>query len=126
MKLIYNNPFTQNMLWSDCYGRWHFYYYVCAWDESKRITQVGQCVCERSEWEILLRSKRSDLPKDFKLIKNAWRRFTSFDLETFTRAYSNHFTFLKVRVLSPIPKPFDFKKKILSVKDNPQLNYNLM
>ena len=114
------------MLWSDFCGRWHFYYYLCAWSESNTIQQVGPCVCERSEWEILLTSRRSDLPKDFKLIKNAWRRCSSFDLVTFTRAYSNHFTFLKVRVLSPITKPFDFKEGILSVKDNPKLSYSLM
>ena len=84
------------------------------WSEETKCDIIGHCVCERSEWEILERTRRSHLPKDYKLLKKAWRQFSSLNLELFVRAYSNHYRFSKIRVLSHITEPFDFKAEILS------------
>ena len=103
-------PSFQDMMWSDCFGRWHFYYYVCAYkaNEVESYTIHAPCICERREWEILKRTKRSNLPKDYYLMKNEWRKKSSLNRGMFDIAVSNHYTFMKVRVLSPIETQSDF------------------
>ena len=91
------------MIWSDCYGRWHFFYYVGAYEchVTKRL-QTLPCVCERREWEILKKPRREHLPKDIKLINISWRTVSSFEKDKLWYDRSNHYTFKQVRVLSPL------------------------
>ena len=65
-------------------------------------------MCERSEWELLLKTKRKDIPNDRKLINKLWKKYTYFDQEMFCDEYSNHHNFKKLCVLSPIQCPVDF------------------
>jgi len=90
-------------MWSDCYGRWHFYYYIGAYEchETKR-SQVLTCVCERREWETLKKTRGDHLPKGIKLIQHLWKKVSYFEKDCFWYYLSNHCTFKQVRVLSPL------------------------
>ena len=91
------------MIWSDCYGRWHFYFYIGAYEcHETKVTQHISCVCERREWEILKKTRRDNLPKDIKLINNLWKKVSYFEKYSFWYDLSNHYTFKQVRVLSPL------------------------
>jgi hypothetical protein len=75
--------------------------------------RIVSCVCERREWELLVKTRREDLPKDIKLLKHKWKRMMSFlNKPLFKDAYSNHLTFKKIRVLSPLVDPVDFSFSI--------------
>ncbi len=83
------------MIWSDCYGRWHFFFYIGAYEchESKRL-QYLTCVCERREWETLKKTRREHLPQDVKPRNNLWKKVSSLDKDRFWYDLSNHYTFI--------------------------------
>jgi hypothetical protein len=80
--------------------------------EANKIRNVSY-VCERREWELLVKTRREELPKDIKLLKHSWKRMMSFEHKPlFKDAYSNHLTFKKIRVLIPLANPVDFSFSI--------------
>jgi hypothetical protein len=76
--------------------------------------RIVSCVCERREWEFYFKMIREELPKDIKLLKHKWIRMSYFDkIYLFRDAYSNHLTFKKFRVLSPLAKSVNFSASIM-------------
>ena len=64
--------------------------------------RIVSCVCERRNWELLVKIRREELPKDIILLKHSWKVMMSFEHKPlFKDAYYNHLTFKKIRVLSP-------------------------
>jgi hypothetical protein len=85
---------------------------ACISQEAYEI-RIVSCVCERREWELLIKTRREELPKDIKLMKHNWKRMMSFEHKPlFKDSYSNHLTFKKIRVLSPLVNPVDFSFSI--------------
>ena len=68
----------QDMLWSNCEGRFHLYFYVGVFrSEETKTTSNLACICERHLWEYLKRMKRQDLPNDIVLISDRWKKISS-------------------------------------------------
>ena len=73
-------------------------------------------MCERADWELLLKTKRKELPNDRKLINKLWSKVSSFDQDIFCKDLSNRHTFRKISVLSPLTHFEDFSDPLNSLK----------
>jgi hypothetical protein len=65
--------------------------------------RIVSCVCERREWELLVKTRREELPKDIKLLKHSWKRMMSFEHEPLLKdAYYNNLTIIHINLLCGI------------------------
>lgn len=75
------------------------------------------CLCERREWEILKKTRRENLHQDIRLLKHVWKTISSFEKEFFWIHFSNHLTFKRVRVLSPLREPASFDEQVTMMRN---------
>ena len=106
------------MIWSDCYGRWDFYYYLGAYTcmETRR-NFILHCICERREWEILKKTRTINFHQDIRFLKHFWKTVSSLDRTELWLHFSNHLTFKKVRVLSPLKEPASFDEQVARMRN---------